>query len=173
METDEPRDPSWSSVENRLIAEIDDIRATIKHADTKASALLSWVGAVLVLVVAILASGGQGANVGVTVALAGGWVGAGLMTIAVVELMYVVRTQLTGTGWSRYAVVRTADELVEIIRRDVQVDEAQRARLLAARLMTVSGIAKRKARRIRLATHFLVGGFVTLVFVACLFAVAR
>ncbi|MGW4463154.1 hypothetical protein [Micromonospora sp. NPDC004704] len=160
-------------MENRLIAEIDDIRATIKHADTKASALLSWVGAVLVLVVAILASGGQGANAGMTVALVGGWLGAGLMTLAVVELMYVVRTQLTGTGWSRYAAVRTTDELVGIIRSDVEVDEAQRTYLLAVRLMIVSGIAKRKARRIRLATHYLVGGFLTLVVVACLFAIAR
>jgi hypothetical protein len=53
-----PRSP----IETRLIAEIEDIRATIKHADIKASALLSWIGAVLVIVAAVLPSSPSGVS---------------------------------------------------------------------------------------------------------------
>jgi hypothetical protein len=60
--------------------------------------------------------------------------------------------------------------LVDIIKGDVLVGEAQRIQLLASRLKIVSLIARRKARRIRLATNFLVGGFLTLVVAACVFA---
>jgi hypothetical protein len=162
-----PRSP----IETRLIAEIEDIRATIKHADIKASALLSWIGAVLVIVAAVLASGGQGDNPVLTVALIAGWAGAGLMAVAVIELVYVVRSSLTGTGWTRYAEVRSLDELVSIVSEDIRADEARRIELLASRLMSLTAIAKRKTLRIRYATNFLISGIITLVAAACLFAI--
>ncbi|MEV6305867.1 Pycsar system effector family protein [Actinoplanes sp. NPDC051861] len=144
------------------------VRAELARVDTKASTLLALSGTALTVLLALLARTRLPG-----LAVAAGWLTAGLIATAVLLLALAIRPNLTGGhGLVRYAR-RDPAELCEEFHSIEQGDGQSRTdheRREAAALVALSRLAVAKYRRVRAAVDLLLAGLAGIALTAALAA---
>lgn len=148
--------PGHDGEQERIAATVATVQADLARSDAKASLLLALDGAALVA----LASLAKDVHPGVPAAVAGA-LGAAALLAATVLLLFAVRPDLGGSGWTSWRRL-TAEQLRGRLTSGYQVDH----------LRFMAALAVRKFRLIRAAVDCMVAGLVLLAVAAVLLATA-